>query len=101
MLDVEVDLREALHVRGQLVQREALREFRGRFVPWLTCARPFQHQGPQERRELPVQLTRIFAGIDGGLHHNTNTSFYTLPEGPGNEAYNGFPLYKRPSVLGP
>ena len=39
--------------------------------------------------------------VDGGLHHNTNTSFYTLPEGPGNEAYNGFPLYKRPAVLGP
>ena len=37
--------------------------------------------------------------IDGGLHHNTNTTFYPLPEKAQSAPYSGFPLYKRPAVL--
>ncbi len=50
--------------------------------------------------DAAAYVTGIALRIDGGLHNNAKSSFYVVPEHDKAKPYNGFPLYKRPKVLG-
>lgn len=49
--------------------------------------------------EAAAYVTGVTLRIDGGLHNNGNASFYALPEAKHAAPYNGFPLYRPPTVL--
>jgi citronellol/citronellal dehydrogenase len=44
--------------------------------------------------------TGIAIRVDGGLHNNARSSFYSVPDHDKSKPFNGFPLYKPPKVLG-
>ncbi len=44
-------------------------------------------------------VTGIALRVDGGLHNNARSSFYTVPDHDKSKPFNGFPLYRPPKVL--
>jgi citronellol/citronellal dehydrogenase len=44
-------------------------------------------------------VTGVSLRVDGGLHNNARSSFYTVPDHDRSKPFNGFPLYKVPKVL--
>jgi citronellol/citronellal dehydrogenase len=49
--------------------------------------------------EAAAYVTGIALRVDGGLHNNARSSFYTVPDHERSRPYNGFPLYRPPKVL--
>ncbi len=45
-------------------------------------------------------VTGISLRVDGGLHNNARSSFYSVPDHDKSRPFNGFPLYRPPKVLG-
>ncbi len=50
--------------------------------------------------EAAAYVTGIALRVDGGLHNNGKSNFYEVPDHDRSRPYNGFPLYRRPKVLG-
>ena len=50
--------------------------------------------------EAAAYVTGTTLRVDGGLHNNARSSFYTVPDHDRSKPYNGFPLYRVPKVLG-
>jgi citronellol/citronellal dehydrogenase len=50
--------------------------------------------------EAAAYVTGTELRVDGGLHNNARSSFYTVPDHDRSRPYNGFPLYRVPKVLG-
>ncbi|MBM3643603.1 MAG: SDR family oxidoreductase [Alphaproteobacteria bacterium] len=50
--------------------------------------------------EAAAYITGIAVRVDGGLHNNARSSFYTVPDHDRSAPYNGFALYTPPKVLG-
>ena len=50
--------------------------------------------------EAAAYVTGIALRVDGGLHNMGKSSFYEVPDHDRAKPYNGFPLYRRPKVLG-
>ncbi|MEM7017209.1 MAG: SDR family oxidoreductase [Pseudomonadota bacterium] len=49
--------------------------------------------------EMAAYINGATLQVDGGLHHAASV-FYEIPDHDNSPPYNGFPLYKRPDVLG-
>jgi citronellol/citronellal dehydrogenase len=49
--------------------------------------------------EAAAYITGIALRVDGGLHNNTKSAFYDVPDHDKSKPYNGFPLYRVPDVL--
>jgi citronellol/citronellal dehydrogenase len=49
--------------------------------------------------DAAAYVTGIALRIDGGLHNNTKSTFYDVPEHDKSRPFNGFPLSKTPNVL--
>jgi citronellol/citronellal dehydrogenase len=49
--------------------------------------------------EAAAYITGIALRVDGGLHNNTKSAFYDVPDHDKSRPYNGFPLYRVPNVL--
>jgi len=49
--------------------------------------------------EAAAYITGIALRVDGGLHNNTKSAFYDVPDHDKSRPYNGFPLYRVPDVL--
>ena len=49
--------------------------------------------------DAAAYVTGIALRIDGGLHNNSKSTFYDVPDHDKSRPFNGFPLYKAPKVL--
>ena len=49
--------------------------------------------------EAAAYITGIALRVDGGLHNNTKSTFYDVPDHDKSRPFNGFPLYRVPNVL--
>jgi len=49
--------------------------------------------------DAAAYVTGIALRVDGGLHNNARSSFYTVPDHDKSKPFNGFPLYRPPKVL--
>lgn len=50
--------------------------------------------------EAAAYITGAFIRVDGGVHNNNRSTFFEVPDHEKNKPYIGFPLYKKPKVLG-
>ncbi|MGE0151044.1 MAG: SDR family oxidoreductase [Reyranellaceae bacterium] len=50
--------------------------------------------------EAAAYITGAFIRVDGGVHNNNRSTFFEVPDHDRSKPYIGFPLYKRPKVLG-
>jgi len=49
--------------------------------------------------DAAAYVTGIALRVDGGLHNNARSSFYSVPDHDKSQPFNGFPLYRPPKVL--
>jgi citronellol/citronellal dehydrogenase len=49
--------------------------------------------------DAAAYVTGIALRVDGGLHNNSKSTFYDVPDHDKSRPFNGFPLYKAPKVL--
>jgi len=50
--------------------------------------------------EAAAYITGAFIRVDGGVHNNNRSAFFSVPDHENSKPYIGFPLYKKPKVLG-
>ena len=50
--------------------------------------------------EAAAYITGAFIRVDGGVHNNNRSAFFDVPEHENSRPYIGFPLYRKPKVLG-
>lgn len=50
--------------------------------------------------EAAAYITGAFIRVDGGVHNNNRSTFFEIPDHDKSKPYIGFPLYKKPKVLG-
>jgi len=79
---------------------EALRSVKGRI--------PLKRHGTESEiagaivyllSDAAAYVTGIALRVDGGLHNNSKSTFYEVPDHDKSRPFNGFPLYKVPKVL--
>ena len=49
--------------------------------------------------DAAAYVTGIALRVDGGLHNNSKSTFYEVPDHDKSRPFNGFPLYRAPKVL--
>lgn len=49
--------------------------------------------------DAAAYVTGIALRVDGGLHNNSKSTFYEVPDHDKSRPFNGFPLYRVPKVL--
>ncbi len=50
--------------------------------------------------EAAAYITGAYIRVDGGVHNNNRSTFFEIPDHDSSKPYIGFPLYKKPKVLG-
>jgi len=50
--------------------------------------------------EAAAYITGAFIRVDGGVHNNNRSTFFEIQDHDKSKPYIGFPLYKKPKVLG-